>query len=96
MMRECVRKLYDCEEQRFTFSGELQSMWAKRNWENVGGYLVVGGYVRFTDNQFAPDGTPIRIIGIKDFITNPYAPKIELSNAITSPEIGRASCRERV
>lgn len=94
MMRECVRKLYDCEEQKFTFSGELQSMWAKRNWENVGGYLVVGGYVRFTDNQFAPDGTPIRIIGIKDFITNPYAPKIELSNAITSPGSASSSLRQ--
>lgn len=94
MMRECVRKLYDCEEQKFTFSGELQSMWAKRNWENVGGYLVVGGYVRFTDNQFAPDGTPIRIIGIKDFITNPYAPKIELSNAISSPGSASSSLRQ--
>jgi len=94
MMRECVRKLYDCEEQKFTFSGELQSLWAKRNWEHVGGYLVVGGYVRFTDNQFAPDGTPIRIIGIKDFLTNPYAPKIELSNAITSPGSVSSSLRQ--
>lgn len=85
MMREAARKLYDCEEQKFTFTGELQGMWAKRNWESVGGKLVVGGYVWFTDNQFAINGTAIRIVGIKDFITKPYAPTIELSNSITSP-----------
>lgn len=84
MMREAARKLYDCEEQKFTFTGELQAMWAKRNWESVGGKLVVGGYVWFTDNQFAINGTAIRIVGIKDFITKPYAPTIELSNSITS------------
>nr|DAL02854.1 MAG TPA: tail protein [Caudoviricetes sp.] len=85
MMREAARKLYDCEEQKFTFTGELQSMWAKRNWESVGGKLVVGGYVKFTDNQFAKNGIDIRIVGIKDYITNPYAPTIELSNSIASP-----------
>lgn len=85
MMREAARKLYDCEEQKFTFTGEMQSMWAKRNWEQIGGKIVVGGYVWFTDNQFAPNGTAIRIVGIKDYLTKPYAPTIELSNAIASP-----------
>lgn len=94
MMREAARKLYDCEEQKFTFSGELQSKWSKRNWEQIGGKLVVGGYVWFTDNQFAPNGTAIRIVGIKDFLTNPYAPTIELSNAITSPGSVKSSLRQ--
>lgn len=94
MMREAARKLYDCEEQKFTFSGELQSKWSKRNWEQIGGKLIVGGYVWFTDNQFAQDGTAIRIVGIKDFITNPYAPTIELSNAITSPNTVKSSLRQ--
>lgn len=85
MMREAARKLYDCEEQKFTFTGELQGMWAKRNWANVGGHLIIGGYVLFTDNQFAKNGIPIRIVGIKDFITSPYAPTLELSNSISSP-----------
>lgn len=94
MMRETVRKLYECEEQKFTFTGELQSMWAKRNWEHVGGKIVVGGYVLFTDNQFAPNGSPIRIVGIKDYITNPYAPTIELSNSITTPGSVASSLRQ--
>lgn len=94
MMREAARKLHDCEEQKFTFTGELQSMWAKRNWERVGGNLVVGGYILFTDAQFAPSGTPIRIVGIKDYLTNPYAPTVELSNSITSPGSASSSLRQ--
>lgn len=84
MMREAARKLYECEDQKFTFSGELQGKWAKRNWENIGAKITVGGYVLFTDNQFAPGGVAIRIVGIKDYLTNPYQPTIELSNAIAS------------
>lgn len=94
MMREAARKLHDCEEQKFTFTGEMQSKWSKRNWEHIGGKIVVGGYVWFTDNQFAPDGTAIRIVGIKDYLTKPYAPTIELSNAIASPGSVASSLRE--
>ena len=82
MFRETAKVLYEKEDVKFTFTGELQGMWAKRNWLQVGGRLVVGGYVLFTDNQFAPDGIPIRITGIKDYPTSPYSPTIELSNDV--------------
>lgn len=82
MFREAAKALYEKEDVRFTFTGELQGMWAKRNWLKVGGKLVVGGYVLFSDNQFAPDGIPIRITGIKDYPTSPYSPTIELSNDV--------------
>lgn len=85
MFREGARYMREHEDQKFTFSGELQSMWAKRNWANVGARLRVGGYVLFTDNQFAVNGVDIRIVGIKDYLTNPYAPTVELSNSISSP-----------
>ena len=82
MFREAAKALYEKEDVRFTFTGELQGMWAKRNWLQVGGRLVVGGYVLFTDNQFAPEGIPIRITGIKDYPTSPYSPTIALSNDV--------------
>ena len=82
MFRETAKALYEKEDVKFTFTGELQGMWAKRNWLKVGGKLVVGGYVLFSDNQFAPDGIPIRITGIKDYPTSPYSPTIELSNDV--------------
>lgn len=87
MFREAARYLYENEDTKFTFSGELQGMWAKRNWLKVGSKLVVGGYVLFTDNQFAPDGVKIRITGIKDYLTSPYAPTVELSNSVSGKSL---------
>lgn len=83
MMRAAVKALYECEDQRFTFTGSLQSLWAKRHWLEVGGKIVVGGHVLFQDEQFAKDGVVIRIVGIKDFLTSPYSPTIELSNSVS-------------
>lgn len=82
MFREGARFLYEHEEQKFTFHGELQALWAKRNWVNVGGKLIVGGYVLFRDEQFVPDGVLIRITGIKEYLTSPYSPTIEISNSV--------------
>lgn len=84
MMRAAVKALYECEDQKFTFTGSLQSLWTKRHWLQVGGHLVVGGHVLFKDEQFAKDGVVIRIVGIKDFLTQPYSPTIELSNSVSA------------
>ena len=87
MFREAARKLYENEDQKFTFTGTLQGLWAKKNWPRVGGRLKVGGYVLFTDEQFAPDGIPIRITGIKEFLTSPYAPVLEISNSVSGKSV---------
>lgn len=87
MFREAARKLYENEDNKFTFTGTLQGLWAKKNWLRVGGRLKVGGYVLFSDEQFAPDGIKIRITGIKDYITSPYAPVIEISNSVSGNSV---------
>lgn len=87
MFHEAARKLYENEDQKFTFTGTLQGLWAKKNWLRVGGRLKVGGYVLFTDEQFAPDGIPIRITGIKEFLTSPYAPVLEISNSVSGKSV---------
>lgn len=87
MFREAARYLYEHEDQKFTFSGTLQSLWARRNWANVGGRLIVGGYILFTDKQFAKDGISIRIVGVKDFLTSPYSPTIEISNSVSGSSL---------
>ena len=84
MMREAVRYLYDHEDQEFTFGGTLQSKWARDNWLAIGGKLKIGGYVLFSDTQFATDGVLIRIVGIKEFLTAPYSITLEISNATQS------------
>lgn len=81
MMCEAVRYLYEHEDQEFTFTGTLQAKWARDNWLAIGGRLKVGGYVLFSDTQFAPDGVLIRITGIKEFLTAPYSITLEISNS---------------
>lgn len=80
MFRESVKYFYDNEEQKFSFTGELDGIWAKQDWNNIGGRIRLGGYVLFSDAQFQTDGVAIRIVGIKDYINNPHSPEIELSN----------------
>lgn len=81
MFREAVRYMYENEEEKFSFTGELDGIWSKKNWLAVGGKLVPGSSILFSDPQFQPQGIPIRITGITDYINRPYSPTIELSNA---------------
>lgn len=84
MFREAVRYMFDNEEQKLTFTGELDGIWAKKDWLNIGGRIVLGGFIRFTDPRFQPDPVLVRITGIKDYINKPYSPVIELSNTTVS------------
>ena len=80
MLREAVRYLYDNEEEKFTFSGTLDAIWAKKDWENIGGKIKLGGYVSFTDERFQASAVLVRITAVKDYINNPHAPEVTLSN----------------
>lgn len=84
MFREAVKYIHDNEDTKFTFTGELDGIWAKKDWLNIGGRIVLGGFILFTDPRFQPDGVLVRITGIKDYINKPYSPVIELSNTTVS------------
>lgn len=84
MFREAVKYLFDNEDTKLTFTGELDGIWAKKDWLNIGGRIVLGGFIRFTDPRFQPDPVLVRITGIKDYINKPYSPVIELSNTTVS------------
>lgn len=79
MFREAAKCLYEKENPKFSFTGNLDGIWSKKDWLNIGGKIILGGYVRFTAN-FVPEGILIRIKGIKDYLVNPHSPTIELSN----------------
>lgn len=78
--KEAAKYLYEHEDKKFTFTGTLDGIWAKKRWLSIGGKIVLGGYVNFSDTQFHPEGSLIRMIGIKRYVNNPYSPEIELSN----------------
>ena len=100
MFREAVRYLYEREERQFTFIGELDGIWAKKNWLAIGAKLVPAGYVDFSDPQFQPDGILIRITGVRDHINRPHSPELELSNTpvggFLSDELGKLESEEVV
>ena len=87
MFRAAVKYLFDNEDLKFTFTGELDGIWSKKDWVNIGGRIKLGGYIRFSDNQFQKDGVLVRITGIKDYINKPHSPVIELSNTTVSGSV---------
>ena len=82
MMKEACKYLYENRADLFTFTGDLDGIWAKKNWVNVGGRLKMGGYINFSDNEFQRTPVAIRIVGLKEYVNNPYSPQIELSNKV--------------
>lgn len=84
MFRQAVKNLFDNEETKFTFTGDLDGIWAKKDWLNIGGRIKLGGYIKFSDERFQKDGVLVRITGIKDYINKPHSPSLELSNETKS------------
>lgn len=100
MFKEAVRYFYENEEEKFSFTGELDPIWAKNKWLEIGGKIVPGGYIQFSDTQFQPNGILIRITSVKDYINKPHAPVIELSNVPVggsiSTDLGKIDSNEVV
>lgn len=84
MFREAVKYFAENENQRFQFTGELDGIWSKSRWLEIGGKIVPGGHVLFSDPQFLPNGEVIRIVSVKDYVNSPHKPEITLSNAPVS------------
>ena len=87
MFREAAKYLYENEDPKFTFKGELDSIYSKKRWLSIGGKIKLGGYILFKDPQFIPEGIKIRITSIKEYIHRPYRPIIELSNTTTGATV---------
>lgn len=100
MFREGVRYFSKRDSFQFSFKGELNEIWAKQNWIELGGKIKPGSYVEFSDTHFQPDGILIRMTGVKDYVNNPESPTIELSNAPSpgslSDELGKIDSNEVV
>lgn len=82
MMKEACKYLYENRADLFTFTGDLDGIWAKKRWVNVGGRLKMGAYINFSDTEFQRTPVAIRIVGLKEYVNNPYSPQIELSNKV--------------
>lgn len=82
VLREASRYLYEKCVSEFTFAGEIDGMWAKKNWDSIRPRMRIGSYVSFTHDKMFPDKPAlVRIVGITQYVNNPHYPKVELSNS---------------
>ena len=81
MFRYAVKYLHANEDVQYTISGELDEIYAKRNWTGIKDRLVLGSYISFRDKSFQAEPLLIRITGIKEYVNKPYSPQLEISNA---------------
>jgi len=87
LFREAVKYLFENEDPRFSFTGEMDGIWSKKNWSTISPKLKLGGFISFSDAQFQIEDVLIRITGIKDLINSPENPSIELSNVTVTGSI---------
>lgn len=82
-LREASKYLYEKSVIEFSFTGEIDGMWAKKNWDYLRPRIRIGSYVSFTHDQMFPDKPAlVRMVGITQYVNNPHYPKIELSNSV--------------
>ena len=82
LLKKGVAYLYEESKQKFIITGELDGLFAQRNWAQLKDHLDVGYFVEFTDPQFFTEPQKIRITGITDYVNTPRKPKLELSNEV--------------
>ena len=90
MFREAVKYMYDNEDKKFTFTGELQPKWVRANYNNVMGYLTPGSYILFRDEQFEEQGVMVRVTAVSYPLNNPYEVELTISNEIEGKTAGSA------
>lgn len=81
MLEDSVKYLSEQIHPTFIFDGEVDPVHTRDQWLEIGGRFVPGGHILFSDPQFHPEGSVIRIIAVKTPIGEPYQPELTLSNA---------------
>ena len=79
-LREACKFIRENKDPQFTFKGQVDDLYSKRNWLAIGGKLILGGCISFQDDKIQPTAVVTRIVGIKTAVNNPYSPEITLSN----------------
>lgn len=80
MFREAVRYFYENEDLEFSLKGSLDGLFTSGRWAQVGDKVVIGGYIRFSDEDICPDPLLIRITSVREYLCRRFAPEVELSN----------------
>lgn len=79
-LREACKFIRENKDPQFTFKGTVDDLYSRRNWLNISGKLILGGCISFQDSSIQPTPIVTRIVGIKNYVNNPYAPDLTISN----------------
>lgn len=90
LFEEAVRYFDTVINPPYIFSGEVDPIWAKKEWLRIGGYMQPGGHILFSDPQYHPEGSVIRVTGVRTLLDKPYAPQLTLTNAPAALSVSNA------
>ena len=80
LLNKAIELLKERNQQKVTIVAQVDSLFAKKRWGEIEHKLKVGRWVSFTAPKWNPTPTLIQIQSVTEWLTNPYSPKIELSN----------------
>lgn len=87
-LREAVKYLYEHETQKVTINAEIDPIQAARMWDSWSPKIILGGFVRLTDDDLLAEVSDIRIKSVKQYVNTPTKPVVELSNSTASVSFG--------
>lgn len=106
LLKAAVRYLHPRAGHRYTVRAELDPVWAREKWGDLGGRLALGGYVAIQDKELFGAGAEanrmaiLRVVATSRRLDDPYSPRLELSNEPAAggvfSQLARARAQERV
>jgi hypothetical protein len=81
-LNESVAYLHEESKDKFTVTGEVQGLYAKRHWAEIGNKLDIGYFVQFDEPSLLPTPENVRITRITESVNKPMMPELELTNEI--------------
>lgn len=83
LLDSAVRYLEGLETSRYSYRAAVDPLWLKKQWTKVGHKVRVGAYVKLAGDPITDGGATLRITAIKEYLTDPYAPEVTLSDRAT-------------
>lgn len=84
LLEEALKVLHEERDDKFEIRAEIDGIWASKKWGEVAHKLKVGKSVLFSDPEWLPEPTKIRIVGVKRYLSRPFSPEVELANSVSS------------
>lgn len=83
LLDSAVQYLEGLETSRYSYRAAVDPLWLKKQWTKVGHKVRIGAYVRLAGDPITDGGATLRITGIKEYLADPYAPEVTLSDRAT-------------